>query len=327
MADFTNGFWDMYIVVLTLLGIAGCGILLYSQAKVKLAKGKDGKVGTTGHTWDEDLTELNTPMPRWWMWLFYITIIFALAYLFLYPGLGAYAGKLGWKSSGQYQAELKQAESEYGPLFAQYQKQDLKKVAADPKAHAIGQRLFLTYCAQCHGSDARGNKGFPNLTDKDWLFGGAPETIKESILRGRMGVMPPMGAALGSDKDVENVAHYVLSLSGSTADPIKAVFGKGKFGACMACHSAGGTGNQALGAPNLTDKIWLFGGSAETVMETIRKGRNATMPAFEDFLGDAKVHVLAAYVWSLSNDVNAPEPSPAPTAPAVPAVAATAASE
>ena len=329
MADFTNGFWDMYIVVLTLLGIAGCGILLYSQAKVKLAKGKDGKVGkvgTTGHTWDEDLTELNTPMPRWWMWLFYITIIFALAYLFLYPGLGTYAGKLGWKSSGQYQAELKQAESEYGPLFAQYRKQDLKKVAADPKAHAIGQRLFLTYCAQCHGSDARGNKGFPNLADNDWLFGGAPETIKESILRGRVGVMPPMGAALGSDKDVENVAHYVLSLSGSTADPIKAVFGKGKFGACMACHSAGGTGNQALGAPNLSDKVWLFGGSAETIMETIRKGRNATMPAFEDFLGDAKVHVLAAYVWSLSNDVNAPETSPAPPAPAAPAVA-TAATE
>jgi cytochrome c oxidase cbb3-type subunit 3 len=322
MADFTNGFWDLYIVVLTLLGIAGCGLLLYSQAKVKLAKGKDGKADTTGHTWDEDLTELNTPMPRWWMWLFYITIVFALAYLFLYPGLGAYAGKLGWKSSGQYQAELKQAESEYGPLFAQYQKQDLKKVAADPKAHAIGQRLFLTYCAQCHGSDARGNKGFPNLTDKDWLFGGAPETIKESILRGRMGVMPPMGAALGSDKDVENVAHYVLSLSGSTADPIKAVFGKGKFGACMACHSAGGTGNQALGAPNLTDKIWLFGGSAETVMETIRKGRSATMPAFEDFLGDAKVHVLAAYVWSLSNDVNAPEASPVPPAAPVAAIPA-----
>jgi cytochrome c oxidase cbb3-type subunit 3 len=322
MADFTNGFWDLYIVVLTLLGIAGCGLLLYSQAKVKLAKGRDGKADTTGHTWDEDLTELNTPMPRWWMWLFYITIVFALAYLFLYPGLGAYAGKLGWKSSGQYQAELKQAESEYGPLFAQYQKQDLKKVAADPKAHAIGQRLFLTYCAQCHGSDARGNKGFPNLTDKDWLFGGAPETIKESILRGRMGVMPPMGAALGSDKDVENVAHYVLSLSGSTADPIKAVFGKGKFGACMACHSAGGTGNQALGAPNLTDKIWLFGGSAETVMETIRKGRSATMPAFEDFLGDAKVHVLAAYVWSLSNDVNAPEASPVPPAAPVAAIPA-----
>jgi len=305
MADFTNGFWDLYIVVLTLLGIAGCGILLFSQSKVK---GKAGE--TTGHVWDEDLSELNTPMPRWWMWLFYITIVFGLAYLFLYPGLGSYAGKLGWKSSGQYQAELKQAETEYGPLFAQYQKQDLKAVAADPKAHAIGERLFLTYCAQCHGSDARGNKGFPNLTDKDWLFGGAPETIKETILHGRTGMMPPMGAALGSDKEVENVAHYVLSLSGSTSDPIKASFGKDKFGACMACHSAGGTGNQAIGAPNLTDKIWLFGGSAETIMETIRKGRTTTMPAFEDFLGDAKVHVLAAYVWSLSNDVNHVATSP-----------------
>ncbi|ELX11624.1 cytochrome c oxidase cbb3-type subunit III [Janthinobacterium sp. HH01] len=305
MADFTNGFWDMYIVVLTLLGIIGCGVLLFSQSKIK---GKAGE--TTGHVWDEDLSELNTPMPRWWMWLFYITIVFSLGYLVLYPGLGSYAGKLGWKSSGQYQAELKQAEGEYGPLFAQYQKQDLKQVAADPKAHAIGERLFLTYCAQCHGSDARGNKGFPNLTDKDWLFGGSPETIKETILHGRTGVMPAMGAALGSDKDVENVAHYVLSLSGSTADPIKAVFGKDKFGACMACHSAGGTGNQAIGAPNLSDKIWLFGGSAETIMETIRKGRSTTMPAFDDFLGDAKVHVLAAYVWSLSNDVNHVEPSP-----------------
>jgi cytochrome c oxidase cbb3-type subunit 3 len=243
------------------------------------------------------------------MWLFYITIVFALAYLFLYPGLGTYAGKLGWKSTGQYQAELKKADADYGPLFAKYSKQDLKAVAADPQARAIGERLFLTYCAQCHGSDARGNKGFPNLTDKDWLFGGAPDTIKETILHGRTGMMPPMGAALGSDKDVENVAHYVLSLSGSTADPIKVVFGKGKFGACMACHSAGGTGNQLLGAPNLTDKTWLFGGSVETVMETIRKGRTATMPAFQDFLGDDKAHVLAAYVWGLSNDTRPPAPA------------------
>jgi cytochrome c oxidase cbb3-type subunit 3 len=312
MADFTNGFWDWYIVVLTLLGVFGCGVLLYSQSKVKLAKtadGKTGKVGTTGHVWDEDLTELNTPMPRWWMWLFYITIVFALAYLFLYPGLGTYAGKLGWTSTAEYKGELKQADAEFGPLFAKYQKQDLKAVAADPQAHAIGERLFLTYCAQCHGSDARGNKGFPNLTDNDWLFGGTPETIKETILHGRIGAMPPMGAALGGDKDVENVAHYVLTLSGSTADPIKAVFGKEKFGACLACHGAGGKGNQALGAPNLSDKIWLFGGSAETIKETITKGRTTTMPPFDDFLGDAKVHVLAAYVWSLSNDVHQPAPA------------------
>ncbi|MYM32974.1 cytochrome-c oxidase, cbb3-type subunit III [Duganella sp. FT94W] len=315
MADFTNGFWDIYIAALTLLGIIGCGILLYSQSKVKVAKTADGKTGTTGHVWDEDLTELNTPMPRWWMWLFYITIIFSLAYLFLYPGLGSYVGKLGWKSSGQYEQELQKADAEYGPLFAQFQQQDLKAVAADPQAHAIGERLFLTYCAQCHGSDARGNKGFPNLTDKDWLFGGAPETIKETILHGRSGMMPPMGAAVGGDKEVEAVAHYVLSLSKSTHDPIKAVFGKEKFAACMACHGADAKGNQALGAPNLTDKIWLFGGSVDTIKETINKGRTATMPAFADFLGEAKVHVLAAYVWSLSNDTKAvPEVSPAATA-------------
>ncbi len=303
MSDFTSGFWNFYIVVLTLLGIAGCGLLLYSQSTHKVSAPKEGAdpVGTTGHVWDENLSELNTPMPRWWMWLFYITIVFGLAYLYLYPGLGTYAGRLGWKSSGQYQEELKKADAEYGPLFKQYLTQDLKVVAADPKAHAIGERLFLTYCAQCHGSDARGGKGFPNLTDNDWLFGGTPETIQTTILHGRNGLMPPMGAALGSDQDVANVAQYVLSLSGYGADPIKVVFGKAKFGVCMACHGPEAKGNQAIGAPNLTDKIWLFGGSPETVMETIRKGRSSTMPAFIDFLGEAKVHVLAAYVWSLSN--------------------------
>jgi cytochrome c oxidase cbb3-type subunit 3 len=318
MSDFTSGFWNIYIVVLTMLGVFGCGILLYAQSKHKLQPGESAEpgapVGTTGHVWDEDLTELNTPMPRWWMWLFYITIVFGLAYLFLYPGLGTYAGSLGWKSTGEYQAELKKADADYGPLFSQYLKQDLKTVAADPKAHAMGERLFLTYCAQCHGSDARGNKGFPNLTDKDWLHGGAPDVIKTTIMQGRNGMMPSMAAALGSDKDVENVAQYVLSLSGSTSDPIKAVFGKAKFGACMACHGADAKGNQAIGSPNLTDKVWLYGGSADTIMETIRKGRTNAMPAFSDFLGEGKVHVLAAYVWSLSNDVNNPAVAAAPAA-------------
>jgi cytochrome c oxidase cbb3-type subunit 3 len=302
MSDFTSGFWSIYISVLTLLGIIGCGVLLYSQSTHKVEGDGEGPVGTTGHVWDEDLTELNTPMPRWWMWLFYITIVFALAYLFLYPGLGTYAGKLGWKSSGQYQEEVAKADAEYGPLFQQFLGQDLKVVALDPKAHAIGERLFLTYCAQCHGSDARGNKGYPNLTDNDWLYGGTPEIIKTTLMHGRNGMMPPMGAALGSDEDVANVAHYVRSLSGATADPIKAVFGKAKFGACMACHGADAKGNQALGSPNLTDKIWLYGGSQDTIMETIRKGRNNVMPAFGEFLGEAKVHVLAAYIWSMSND-------------------------
>lgn len=321
MSDFTDSFWNGYIAVLTLLGVIGCAVLLYSQSTVRgpaPAPGQQGP-GTTGHVWDEDLTELNTPMPRWWMWMFYITIIFGLVYLMLYPGLGDFAGKLGWKSSGQYQAELAKAEADYGPLFNRYAKMDIKAVAADPQAHAIGERLFLTYCAQCHGSDARGNKGFPNLTDKDWLYGGTPEVIKETIMHGRHGVMPSMAAAVGDDKDVENVAHYVLSLSGSGAsDPIKAAMGKGKFTACMACHGPDAHGNQAIGAPNLTDKIWLYGGSAETIMETIRKGRDNTMPAWADFLGDAKVQVLAAYVWSLSN----PQPATAVTAQLAPEAAA-----
>ncbi len=304
MADFTDGFWSIYITALTLLGIAGCALLLWMQSKSRINTNLDenGQPKTTGHSWDEGLTELNSPMPRWWMWLFYITIVFGLVYLYLYPGLGTYAGSLGWKSSGEYQEELKKADAEYGPLFNKYLQQDLKTVAADPQARAIGERLFLTYCAQCHGSDARGGKGYPNLTDKDWLYGGTPDVIKTTILNGRNGVMPSMAAALGTDKDVEDVAHHVLSLSGSTHDPIKAVFGKAKFGACVACHGADAKGNQALGAPNLSDKIWLYGGSAETIMENIRKGRNNQMPAFNDFLGDAKVHVLSAYVWSLSNE-------------------------
>jgi cytochrome c oxidase cbb3-type subunit 3 len=306
MSDFTSGFWNIYITVLALLGIGGCAVLLWTQSRQKIIVVEDGghapTNGTTGHIWDEDLTELNTPMPRWWMWLFYITIIFGLAYLYLYPGLGSNAGSLGWKSSGEYQEELSKADAQYGPLFNKYLQQDLKVVAADPQAHAMGERLFLTYCSACHGSDARGNKGFPNLTDKDWLFGGDPETIQTTILNGRNGQMPSMAAALGTDKDVENVANYVLSLSDSTSDPIKVVFGKPKFAAnCAPCHGADGKGNQMIGAPNLTDNIWLFGGSKETIMETVQKGRSSTMPAFKDFLGDAKVHVLAAYVWSLSN--------------------------
>ena len=304
MSDFFSGFWDLYISIITLLSIAGCALLLYSQSVHRVKPNADGSMpehGTTGHVWDGDLTELNTPMPRWWMWLFYITIVFALIYLVLYPGLGSYAGRLGWQSSGAYQDELKKANLEYGPLFERFAKQDLKAVAADPQAHAIGERLFLNYCAQCHGSDARGNKGFPNLTDKDWLYGGEPSVIKETILRGRNGQMPSMAAALGSDENIDNVAHYVRSLSGLPSDPIKVVMGKPKFAACAACHGADAHGNQAMGAPNLTDKVWLYGGSSETVMETIRKGRSNSMPAFEAFLGEPKAHLLAAYVWSLSN--------------------------
>jgi cytochrome c oxidase cbb3-type subunit 3 len=300
MADFINDFWSVYIAILVALSIIGCAVLLWSQSKVQVSVPKDGKVETTGHVYD-GLEEFNNPMPRWWMWLFYITIVFAVIYLVLYPGFGSFSGKLGWRSAGQYQEEVKLAEAEVGPMFEKYKATDLKALAADSKANAMGERLFLTYCAQCHGSDARGNKGFPNLADRDWLYGGDPETIKLSILNGRHGQMPPMGAAVGSEKDIESVAHYVLSLSGSAHDSIKATAGREKFAVCAACHGADGKGMAAMGAPNLTDKTWLYGGSVATIMETIRLGRNNVMPAFADFLGEAKVHLLAAYVWGLSN--------------------------
>jgi cytochrome c oxidase cbb3-type subunit III len=303
MSDFVSEFWGIYIAVITLASIVACGVLLKSMSSRPAA---DSKIDTTGHVWDEDLKELNNPLPRWWMWLFWITIVFALGYLALYPGLGTYKGSLGWTSQKAYEEEQAQADAEYGPLFAKYLAQDLKVVAADPQAQIIGQKLFLTYCAQCHGSDAGGARGFPNLRDKDWLYGGDPATIEATILGGRNGVMPALGPTLGGDEGVKDAANYVLKLSGGTFDAARAARGKEKFDTiCAACHTAAGTGNTAIGAPNLTDKIWLFGGSEAAIIETISNGRNSVMPAHKDFLGEAKVHLLAAYVWSLSNDVKA----------------------
>jgi cytochrome c oxidase cbb3-type subunit 3 len=235
------------------------------------------------------------------MWLFVITIVFSLIYLVLYPGLGTYAGTFGWSSKGQYDAEQKVAAAQYGPIFDKYLKQDLQAVAADPEARAIGQRLFLNYCAQCHGSDAGGSKGFPNLRDGDWLYGGDPKAIQASIADGRNGVMPPLGAAVGGEEGARDVAHYVLSLSKRTHDELRASRGKAKFeSVCAACHTPAGTGNPALGAPNLTDGIWLWGGSEVAILETINKGRINQMPAHKQFLDDGKIHLLAAYVYGLS---------------------------
>lgn len=307
MSDFTSGFWAWYVGAITVISVLACAVLLYASSAAQVVK--DGQPDTTGHTWDEDLSEWNNPLPRWWMWMFYITIVFGLAYVVLYPGLGNYAGVLGWTSTGQFDDEQKQAAVQFGPMFDKYLQQDIVKVAADPEARAIGQRLFLNNCAQCHGSDAGGGKGFPNLRDNDWLYGGDPETIKASITNGRNGVMPPLGGAMGGDDGVKDVANYVLSLSGRTHDELRAARGKSKFGTiCAACHGPDGKGNKALGAPNLTDDIWLYGGSETLIMETINKGRGANMvaagvsvmPAHKDLLDDAKIHLLAAYVYSLS---------------------------
>jgi cytochrome c oxidase cbb3-type subunit 3 len=297
MSDFTSPFWEIYISVMTIASIIACAVFLRSQSSKKVP----GKVATTGHVWDEDLAEWNNPLPSWWRWLFYITIVFSLLYVVLYPGLGIFGGTLKWSAVGQYEQEQKRAEATFGPIYAKYAGMDVEKVAADPAAMAIGQNLYLNYCAQCHASDARGSKGFPNLTDGDWLYGGDPKAIKETILVGRNGVMPPMGAALGAE-GTKDVAHYVMSLSGAPADSIRVARGKEKFlQTCAACHGAEGKGNHALGAPNLTDKVWLHGSGEAAIIETINNGRNNQMPAWKDFLGEQKIHVLAAYVWGLSN--------------------------
>jgi len=298
VSEFTSGFWGVYISVLTVVSIVACGVFLKTQT-VRRVKG--AKVDTTGHVWDETLAEWNNPLPRWWVWLFYITIVFALAYLLLYPGLGLYSGAFKWSSTGQYDAEMKRAEERFGPIYAKFMAQDIPTVAASPEAQAIGQNLYLTYCAQCHASDARGNVGFPNLTDNDWLWGGSPEAIKTTIANGRNGVMPPWGPTLGAE-GTKDVAHYVMSLSGMTADPIRVARGKEKFQQlCVACHGPEGKGNPQLGAPNLTDKTWLYGAGEPTIIETITNGRNNVMPAWKDRLGDAKVHMLTAFIWGLSN--------------------------
>jgi cytochrome c oxidase cbb3-type subunit 3 len=295
MSEFTSGFWDVYIAVITVLSIVACGIFLKSQS-IRKARGNE----TTGHTWDEDLAEYNNPLPRWWSWLFYITIVFSLAYLVLYPGLGSWRGTLGWSQISQLEEENRAAERDYGPLYQRFAATDEQALAKNPEARAVGQKLFLNNCAQCHASDGGGSRGFPNLTAGAWQWGGDAKTIKTTITDGRTGVMPAFGAALGGE-GVTNVAHYVRSLSGLTSDSIRVAFGKEIYlQNCAACHGADGKGNAVLGAPNLTDKVWLHGSALPVVTETIGKGRTSQMPAHKTLLDEARIHLLTAYVLSLS---------------------------
>ena len=302
MSDFTSNFWSVYVAGITLVSILACVVLLWVTARKKVPATADN---STGHVWDEDLREMNNPLPRWWVWMFIITIVFGLLYLVAYPGLGSYEGKLAWSSKDEHAAEMDKANKALEPLYARYTGLPPDKLAADASAMAIGERLFMNNCAQCHGSDARGSKGFPNLADADWLHGGTPDKIKETLVKGRVSNMPPMAAAVGTPDDVKNVAQYVLSLSGSPHDSLKASLGKGKFGACAACHGIDGKGNQALGAPNLTDGIWLHGWGENAIVSIITTGKVNQMPAQADKLTEAQVHVLTSYIWGLSNRAGA----------------------
>jgi cytochrome c oxidase cbb3-type subunit III len=301
MSDFTSSGWSIYIAAATVLSLIACLALLMFAAKRKVVIRPDGTPdNTTGHTWDEDLTELNNPLPRWWMWLFIITVVFSFGYLWLYPGLGSAPGSFGWTSENQHSRERERAAQAAAPLYARLAALTPEQLAADAQAMGVGERLFVNHCATCHGSDARGSKGFPNLTDNDWLWGGTPEAIAQTIAAGRQGIMPPMAAAVGNAEDVRRVANFVLSLSGVAPDPIAAQLGREKFAVCAACHGPKGEGNPLLGAPNLTDKIWLHGWGEKQVIDMITQGKTNVMPAHAERLSAEQIQVLAAYVWQLS---------------------------
>lgn len=302
MSDFTSSFWPIFITVISVGGVIGCALLLWLTSKIK-ATSPNGD-NTNGHVWDENLREMNNPLPRWWVWMFIITIVFSLFYFVSYPSLGANPGKLGWTQAKQYEQEMAVANAKIAPLYAKFAAMPIDQLANNKEAKAIGERLFMNNCAQCHGSDAHGSKGFPNLTDNDWIHGGSPEKITETITNGRIGMMPPMAAAVGNEEDVKNVANYVLSISGSKHDSARAALGKEKFAACAACHGAEGKGNQAIGSLNLTDGIWLHGAGEEAIIKRINHGITNQMPAQSAKFSPEQIHVLTAYVWGLSNNAN-----------------------
>lgn len=313
-----NTFLSILVIVITLGSILGCAVLLWWCITDKMGV-EEGK--SMGHEFD-GIEELNNPLPKWWSWMFVATILFAIAYLIAFPGLGNFGGILGWTSANknirsleeskaavethqglvQYDREVRHADEKFAAIFAEYSAMPVEELAYNDEAIKIGQRLFLQNCSQCHGSDARGGVGFPNLTDNDWLYGGSPETIKETLRHGRRSSgMVSWKAALGGEQGVKEVASYVLSLSGRKVNADEAAAGQVKFAICAACHGPDGKGNQSLGAPNLTDNIWLYGGSRMAVEASISNGRAGVMPAWLDILGEDKIHLLTAYVYRLSN--------------------------
>ncbi|MCK5719559.1 MAG: cytochrome-c oxidase, cbb3-type subunit III [Thiomargarita sp.] len=298
---FVSQFWDWFIITGTLGGILGCIILLI-LLRDQPSDNPDNEVKTMGHVWDEDLAEYNNPLPRWWLYLFYISIFTACVYLVIYPGLGSYKGLIGWSAVAEYKAEMAVADEKYGPLYEQYKNEPIKTLVKNQEATQLGHSLYMTYCTNCHGSDARGTISYPDLTDKDWLYGGTPKAIKMSITNGRNGMMPSAKMnGLKTDADIDNVVQYILSLSANKHDSVAAVEGEKHFKRiCFVCHGMTGTGMQPMGAPNLTDNIWLYGGSEAKIRETLTNGRKGKMPAHGKFLGEAKIHLLTAYIYSLS---------------------------
>ncbi|HLS81351.1 MAG TPA: cytochrome-c oxidase, cbb3-type subunit III [Steroidobacter sp.] len=308
---------SLFVIAFTTINIAACVWLMWWTARTRAANGAppdaqpsaDGAPAKTGHVWDGDLEEYNNPLPRWWLGLFILTIIFAVGYLVFYPGLGAFKGVGGWSSVAAYESQMELQRAKFEERMAPFSAKSLLELASDPQAMSTARNLFGANCSTCHGSDARGARGFPNLTDDDWLWGGDEHAVHDSIANGRRGVMPALGEALGPD-GVNEVASYVLSLSGQEAPADWVAAGKPRFEAmCAACHGANAKGNPLLGAPNLTDEVWLHGGDFESVRATITNGRSNEMPAHRESLGETKVRLLAAYVLSLGGGRAASSPA------------------
>ncbi|MFE8071587.1 cytochrome-c oxidase, cbb3-type subunit III [Marinobacteraceae bacterium S3BR75-40.1] len=295
-----SSFWSIWISVIVLGTIFGCAWLLWATRRNQASHEETEK--TVGHSFD-GIEEYDNPLPKWWFHLFNVTIVFALVYLLLYPGLGNFQGLLGWSSTNQWEKEMAQAEEKYGPIFERYANTPIKELIHNKDAMQMGQRLFANNCAVCHGSTAHGGVGFPNLTDNDWLYGGEPENIVQTITNGRNGNMPAHGLMPNMNKDqVEAVVNYVLSFSDRARNPELVDEGKQVFGqACAGCHGQDAHGNQQIGSPNLTDNTWLYGSDYAAIKHTVENGRSGMMPAQKEHLGEDKIHILAAYVYSLSH--------------------------
>jgi cytochrome c oxidase cbb3-type subunit 3 len=288
-------FWSYWIIILTTVTIVGISWILFANRK----REQQSTEKTTGHMYD-GIEELDNPLPAWWFYMFVITIVWGIGYLIVYPGMGNYAGAIGWTQVGQYDKEVAAAEEKYRDMRDRYLALPVEEIAVDPAVRKMGMRLFANNCAQCHGADAGGAYGFPNLRDDDWIYGGDAATIKATLVNGRQAVMPAWGSVIG-DEGIADVTQYVLSLNGRDVDSARAEAGKTVFQTyCVACHGADGTGNPALGAPNLTNGVWLYGGSAEQISQTLHAGRNGMMPAFKDTLSEDKIHILTAYVYGLN---------------------------
>jgi len=295
-------FWSLFIDALTILSMIAIVWLLIATSRIKASEIQES---TTGHTWDEDLTEYNNPLPRWWLGLFLLTVLFAAGYLVFYPGLGSNQGTLAWTSGKEAAADLAENNRKLEAVFSRFRDQTVDQLAHDPQALTLGHNVFVNNCAACHGSDARGAKGYPNLTDDDWLFGGNADVVLASILKGRNAVMPPLGAALG-DQGIDEAANYVLSLSGQKSDPALAAAGKARFMTiCIACHGAEGKGNPIMGAPNLADNVWLYGGALDDIKASIKNGRGGAMPAWEPVIGADRARLVAAWVLAQSQHAEA----------------------